>query len=61
MNEMIEALITERDGYLRRGLKARAKQVDDILASLGHKKIETTTAEPVTERASKPAAKKRSA
>lgn len=59
MNEHIEALLAEREGYKRRGLKDRVKQVDDILASLGHKAVETAAIEPGTERAAKPAPKKR--
>jgi hypothetical protein len=61
MKALIEALIIERDGYLQRGLKDRAKQVDEQLAALGHKKIETASAEPSVERAAKPTAKKRGA
>jgi hypothetical protein len=61
MNSLVDALIIEREGYLRRGLMDRVKQVDEQLAALGHKKIETATAEPTTERAIKPTAKKRSA
>lgn len=32
---MIEALLTEREGYVRRGLKARVAQVDDAIRALG--------------------------
>lgn len=58
---MIEALLQEREGYVRRGLKDRVKQIDDVLAALGHKVTETATAEPKTERAAKPTVKKRTA
>jgi hypothetical protein len=56
---IIDALLAEREGLLRRGLKDRVKQVDEQLASLGHHSTETATAEPKQERASRPAPKKR--
>jgi len=44
----IEALIREREGYVRRGLKDRVAAVDAELAALGHKRgkaeIEVETA-----------------
>jgi len=55
----IDALLTEREGYVRRGLKDRVKAVDEQLALLGHKIVETATAEPSQERATKAPAKKR--
>lgn len=37
MNKMIETLLEEREGYVRRGKKDRVKAVDDALAALGYK------------------------
>ena len=53
----IDALLAEREGYLRRGLKDRVAQVDAAIESLGGVKvddalaaeIETTEAEPDAE------------
>lgn len=59
MNDQIEALLTEREGYRRRGLKDRVAQVDAALAALGHKTVETASAEPRAERAAKPSPRKR--
>ena len=63
MSSEIEALLVEREGYVRRGLKDRAKQVDDALSALGYKqnapKQETATVEPEAERAVVPRASKR--
>lgn len=63
MSNEIQALLTEREGYLRRGLKDRARQVEDVLASLGYveKKKETATVEPDAERAVSTRASKRRA
>jgi len=36
MSKLIETLLLEREGYARRGLKDRVKQVDDSLAELGY-------------------------
>lgn len=47
----IEALLNEREGYLKRGLKDRAKQVDDALKNLGYKVAETASTQPSAERA----------
>lgn len=62
-NQLIEALLIEREGYVRRNLPDRVKQVDEALRAAGYTKstapIETATAEPVAERASKPATRKR--
>lgn len=66
MNKQIEALLIERAGYLQRGLKDRVKSCDASLRELGfeHKylsepEIETTSIEPVAERATRKAASKR--
>jgi heme-binding NEAT domain protein len=66
MNKQIEALLVERAGYEKRGLKDRVKAVDAALRELDfdHKymvepEIETAAFEPVAERAVVKAAKKR--
>ena len=66
MNKQIEALLIERLGYERRGLKDRVKAVDAALRELGfeHKylsepEIETASIQPVAERATRKAAPKR--
>jgi len=60
---IIESLLIERAGYVQRGLKDRVADVDAALRDAGYKaessKVETATAEPVVETASKPATKKR--
>jgi hypothetical protein len=65
MNKQIDALLIERAGYVRRGLKDRVKACDDSLAALGYKNktdvIETASVEPVVERAVRKAAPKRKA
>jgi uncharacterized protein (UPF0335 family) len=68
MNKQIEALLIERLGYERRGLKDRVKAVDAALRELGfeHKylsepEIETASIKPVAERATRKAASKRKA
>lgn len=61
MNKEIEALLAEKEGYVRRGLKDRVKQVDDVLASLGYVVKEVATTEPEAERAVTPRATKRKA
>ena len=65
MNKQIDALLFEREGYLRRGLKDRVKACDDALAALGYKskmaEVETAAVEPVAERATRKAASKRKA
>ena len=64
MNKQIDALLFEREGYLRRGLKDRVKAVDAALRELGfdHKymtdEVETAAVEPVAERATRKAALK---
>jgi hypothetical protein len=61
--QLIESLLIEREGYVRRNLPDRVKQVDIALRDAGYTKtsapIETATAEPVVERAAKPATRKR--
>lgn len=54
--DTINALLTERAGYVLRKLPARVAAVDAALAALGHKtstapKIETAAVETDTERA----------
>jgi hypothetical protein len=68
MNKAIESLLSERAGYVQRGLKDRVKGVDDALRDLGfdHKymsepEIETATIDPSAERAVRKAAPKRKA
>jgi len=68
MNKQIEALLVERAGYEKRGLKNRVASVDAALRELDfdHKymvetEIETAAIEPVVERAVIKAAKKRRA
>ena len=68
MKNHVEALLIERAGYERRGLKDRVKAVDAALREVGfdHKymsepEIETAAIEPVVERAVVKAAKKRKA
>ena len=66
MNKQIEALLVERAGYEKRGLKDRVASVDAALRELDfdHKymvetEIETSAFEPAVERAVVKAAKKR--
>ena len=67
MSKQIDALLVEREGYVRRGLKDRVKAVDAALRELDfdHKymtdEIETAAVEPVAERATRKAAPKRKA
>lgn len=65
MNKQIEALLVEREGYVRRGLKDRVKACDTVLDALGYKakaiEVETAAVEPVAERATRKAAPKRKA
>lgn len=67
MNKQIQALLTEREGYERRGLKDRIKAVDAALRELGfdHKymtdETETASVEPATEHTVRKAAPKRKA
>lgn len=50
MNE-IRSLLVEREGYVRRGKLDRVASVDEALALLGYKPIETASVEPEAERA----------
>ena len=65
MKNHVEALLVERAGYERRGLKDRVKAVDAVLRELDfdHKymsdEVESASVEPVVERAVVKAAKKR--
>jgi hypothetical protein len=67
MKNHVEALLIERAGYERRGLKDRVKAVDAVLRELDfdHKymsdEVETASVQPVVERAVVKAAKKRKA
>jgi hypothetical protein len=65
MNKQIEALLVEREGYVRRGLKDRVAACDEALRALGHSvktpEVETASIEPVAERATRKAAPKRKA
>jgi hypothetical protein len=67
MKNHVEALLVERAGYERRGLKDRVKAVDAVLRELDfdHKymsdEVETASVQPVVERAVVKAAKKRKA
>jgi hypothetical protein len=65
MNKQIEALLIEREGYVRRGLKDRVSAVDSVLNALGYKskapEVETASVEPATERTVRKAASKRKA
>jgi hypothetical protein len=67
MRKQIDALLNEREGYVRRGLKDRVKAVDAALRELDfdHKyitdEVETASVEPVAERATRKAASKRKA
>lgn len=64
-NIHIEALLVERVGYERRGLKDRVAAVDVQLRALGYKsahlddKVESATVEPPAERAIQKRAQKR--
>jgi hypothetical protein len=66
MNKQIKALLFEREGYVRRGLKDRVKACNDSLRELGfeHKYLdapvtETASTEPVVEQAVRKAPVKR--
>ena len=63
MNKHIEALLVEREGYVRRNKPDRVKQIDEQLRELGFDKklapVEAAAIEPETEQAVKPRAKKR--
>lgn len=60
--KLIDALIAEREGLLRRGKADRVKQIDALLKSAQtviDGVVEAATAEPVVETAKKPAVRKR--
>jgi hypothetical protein len=59
-NKIIAALLEERRGYENRGLIERIESVDAALAELGHV-VETSSIEPMVEKAMKvkPRKKKR--
>jgi len=66
MNQYIEALLIEREGYLKRGLVERVEAVDEALRGLGfdHKylsepKIETASFDVESEKATRKKPKKR--
>jgi len=52
MNAEVEALVAEREGYLRRGMKDRVAQVDKELSRFGIA-VETASIAPKTETASR--------
>ena len=63
--QIIDALLMERAGYVNRSLADRVKQVDEQLAFYGYKAqravapVETATAEPTLEYSAKPSTRKR--
>ena len=63
MSKEIEALLIEREGYVRRGLKDRVNAVDVSLNALGYKtkvsEVETASTEPAVEQAVRKAPVKR--
>lgn len=62
MNKIIESLLIEREGYVRRNKPDRVKAVDAELRALGYDKVapvEAAAVEPEVEQAIKPRAKKR--
>jgi len=61
MNKMIEALLIERQGYERKGLKDRVKAVDVVLRELGFEQgsVEVAAVEPEERAVVKKAARKR--
>lgn len=58
-NKLIQALLVERDGYVRRGLAERIEAVDASLHELGYNAVETADVDPGTERAINPKQRKR--
>jgi hypothetical protein len=42
-SSLIDALLTERAGYVQRGLKDRVAQIDTCLRDLGYQTKQTTT------------------
>jgi hypothetical protein len=61
MSKMIEALLIEREGYLRTGKKDRAAAVDKALEDLGFvgDSIEVASVEPQEKAVAKKAVRKR--
>lgn len=59
-SSLIDALLTERAGYVQRGLKDRVAQIDACLRDLGYESkqastpVETATAVPQVETAALP-------
>lgn len=54
MNKWIDALLIEREGYVRKGWKESVEQVDAALRGLGYQDahmpdVELASVEPVTE------------
>lgn len=58
-NKLIQALLAERDGYVRRNLLERIEAVDEALAALGYGTTETAAVQPESERATNPKSRKR--
>ena len=58
-SKLIQALLAERDGYVRRNLTERIEAVDATLRDLGYEAVETATVEPEAERAVNPKQRKR--
>lgn len=58
-NNLIAALLQEREGYVRRNLFERIEAVDATLRDLGYVAKETAALDPGTERATPPKARKR--
>jgi len=62
---LIDALLTERAGYVQRGLKDRVAQIDTCLRDLGYQTkqtttpVETATAVPQVETAALPQTRSR--
>lgn len=52
MSTEVEALLIEREGYLRRGLRDRVAQVDAQLAQFGFA-VESASVQPAVETASR--------
>lgn len=66
MSKMIDALLAERAGYERRGLKDRVKAVDEALRELGFDnkylpEVEVAAVEPEVEKSVLKRGKKRKA
>lgn len=64
MNKHIEALLTEREGYLKRGLVERVEAVDEALRGLGFDNkslpdIENASISVESEKATRKKSKKR--